>query len=158
MNHQKIATIIQKLLTYQYKVITIESASCGALANLFGQFSGISQIYIGGFITYWTEAKHWLLDIDSHTLNTYGAVSEQTAKAMCLNARQKIPAADISISITGNCGPNPMEDKPVGMFYVGISFLEQHEIFQIQIPDAGRLINQQHIAEWAILLLDKFLK
>lgn len=48
----EIKSIINDLLIKQYKVITIESASCGALSNLFGQFSGISQIYIGGFITY----------------------------------------------------------------------------------------------------------
>lgn len=85
-------------------------------------------------------------------------MSSQTAYEMCTKARLKLPEADISISITGNCGPNPMEDKPVGLFYVGISFLNQTKVFTVQIEDQGRLNNQQRIAQEAILLLKKFMK
>ena len=72
-----------------------------------------------GVVTYSCETKRKLLGVSQKTLDTYGAVSPQTAMAMARRARVK-SGADIGISVTGNAGPEPSEGKPVGLVFVGL--------------------------------------
>ena len=65
------------------------------------------------------KLKRKLLGVSQKTLDSYGAVSPQTAMAMARRARVK-SGADIAISVTGNAGPEPSEGKPVGLVYVGL--------------------------------------
>ncbi|WP_395473448.1 CinA family protein [Spiroplasma endosymbiont of Nomada rufipes] len=52
-------------------------------------------------------------------IEKYGVISKQCAIEMALNT-QKILKTNIAISFTGNAGPNALENKPVGLVYVGI--------------------------------------
>lgn len=65
--------------------------------------------------------KELLLGVPKEQLITYGAVSPQVAIAMAEGAHQKCKS-DIALSITGIAGPDGgSEEKPVGLFYVGIA-------------------------------------
>ena len=153
----KIDSLIELLKKHNWSLVTIESASCGALANIIGNYSGVSQIYIGGFITYWTQAKNWMIDVDLEKLEKYGAVSSQIAYEMAEKGQLKVNS-NIAISITGNAGPNPMEDKPVGLFYVGITFFDKTTTFTVNIHDLGRQQNRISISVKALELLYDYIQ
>ena len=153
----KIDLLIEHLKQNNLSLVTIESASCGALANIIGNYSGVSQVYIGGFVTYWTEAKNWMIDVDENVLNQYGAVSYETALEMAIKGQKRVNS-DISISITGNAGPNPMENKDVGLFYVGICYKDISKVFEVQIHDLGRQQNRLAIAVKSLEILYDFIK
>ena len=46
---------------------------------------------------------------------------------------QKMFNSDIAVSFTGNAGPNPSENKPVGLVYVGIYFLGDIEVLELNL-------------------------
>lgn len=100
------------------KIATAESCTGGGLGFALTSIAGSSAWYERGFITYSNEAKMELLDVNHQTLETYGAVSEETARAMAVGALVN-SQADISIAITGIAGPGGgTPDKPVGTVWI----------------------------------------
>ena len=74
---------------------------------------------VKGYITYSNEAKEKLLGVSHETLETYGAVSPQTAAEMAQGGA-KAAGADLCVSVTGIAGPEGgTKEKPVGLVYVG---------------------------------------
>ena len=41
--------------------------------------------------------------------------------------------SDYCISFTGNAGPTPMENKPVGLIYIGVSAYNYTQVFQYRL-------------------------
>jgi len=80
--------------------------------------AGASKYFSVGFITYTNESKINIVKIKKTTIEKYGVISKQCAIEMALNT-QKILKTNIAISFTGNAGPNALENKPVGLVYVG---------------------------------------
>ncbi|MDO4315922.1 MAG: competence/damage-inducible protein A [Oscillospiraceae bacterium] len=100
---------------------TAESCTGGRVAERITALPGASAVYRGGVVSYWTSVKADVLGVPRETLDTYGAVSEQTAKAMAEGAR-RITGADIAVSVTGVAGPDPDErGVPVGIVYIGLA-------------------------------------
>ncbi len=105
-----------------YSITTAESCTGGLLAGRILNVSGASEVYNEGHITYSNEAKERILDVKHETLETYGAVSKETAAEMALGAA-KTANANIGLSTTGIAGPGGgSKEKPVGLIYVACSF------------------------------------
>jgi len=112
-------TVVTMLKEKKYTVTTAESCSGGLLAGRILNVSGASDVYREGHITYSNEAKEKLLRVKHETLETYGAVSEQTAAEMARGAAEAADA-DAALSVTGIAGPGGgTKDKPVGLVYIG---------------------------------------
>ena len=93
---------------------TAESCTGGGLAYLLTSIPGSSAWFERGFITYSNDSKRELLGVPVDLLDTYGAVSEQTATAMAAGAVEN-SHAEVSVAITGIAGPEGgTEEKPVG--------------------------------------------
>ena len=103
------------LLQNKLKLVTAESCTGGALAGIVTCIPGSSAWFERGFVTYSNSAKQELLDVPAVVIDKHGAVSEETALAMCKGALQH-SHADISVSVTGIAGPGGgSADKPVGL-------------------------------------------
>jgi len=57
------------------------------------------------------------LGVSSKLLDEHGTIAAETTAALAAAARQTA-AADVAIATTGNAGPDPAEDKPVGQLYI----------------------------------------
>ena len=100
-------------------VTTAESCTGGLIAGALVNVPGISKWFGDGYVTYSNEAKERLLGVSHETLETYGAVSEQTAREMAEGAA-KAADADVSVVSTGIAGPDGgTAQKPVGLVYIG---------------------------------------
>ena len=98
-----------------------ESLTGGMIAQRITSIAGCSDVFLGGAVTYTNEMKHALLGVNTTTLDTYGAVSMQTAMEMARGARERM-GADIAISATGLAGPGGgTAELPVGTVFIGIS-------------------------------------
>ena len=53
-------------------------------------------------------------------LEQHGAVSQETAEAMAIGARRRT-GSTFALAITGEAGPDPSENVPVGTVYVGLA-------------------------------------
>ncbi len=112
---------IKKLIEANTTLSVAESCTGGWLSKIITEISGVSAIYKGGVCSYSNEIKMKLLGVKEETLNTLGAVSEETARQMAKGVRIAMNT-DIGIGITGIAGPNSDNtSKPVGLIYVAIS-------------------------------------
>ena len=102
------------------KLATAESLTGGELGALISAIPGASKTYVGGVVSYATEVKVDVLGVDQKTVDTVGVVSEECAAQMATGVRDLLKA-DIGVSTTGVAGPQPQEDKPVGLAYVGVA-------------------------------------
>lgn len=113
--------VVTSLIERGLTIACAESCTGGLIAKRITDVEGASAAFIGGCVTYANEAKMKLLGVKSKTLQSFGAVSEQTALEMARGVRTEL-CADIGISTTGIAGPGGgTPEKPVGTVYVGIS-------------------------------------
>lgn len=113
-------------------VAVAESCTGGYVAKRLTDVSGASEVFECGVVTYSNRMKHQLLGVSQQTLDTFGAVSEETAREMAAGVR-KLSGAEIGISVTGNAGPEPSEGKEVGLVYIGVDSLEMSRVFMLQV-------------------------
>jgi nicotinamide-nucleotide amidase len=111
---------VQTLMERKESVACAESCTGGTLASLITSVSGSSNVFRGGMVCYSNEAKVQMLDVPSAVLEGHGAISEETARLLAENVRRKM-GTTYGIGITGVAGPNTVEEKPVGLVYIGIS-------------------------------------
>ena len=96
---------------------TAESCTGGLVAATLVDIPGSSAVVERGFVTYSNAAKSELLGVPSATIETFGAVSEETARAMAEGALERAPV-DIAVAITGVAGPGGgTPDKPEGLVH-----------------------------------------
>ena len=111
--------LVEILTKKQYKITTAESCTGGLVAATIVNVSGASEVFQAGFVTYANEAKEKELGVKSETLQTYGAVSEKTAKEIAIGCAAHAKA-QVGISTTGIAGPGGgTAEKPVGLVYIG---------------------------------------
>jgi len=146
--------IIKELQKLNYSITTAESCTGGLLAGRLLNVSGASAVYNEGHITYSNEAKERLLGVSHETLETFGAVSSQTAKEMALGAA-KAANANVGLSTTGIAGPGGgTPEKPVGLVYVGCAINGSVEVKECHF-DGDREANRKSSVEEALQLLWK---
>ena len=95
-----------------------ESLTGGGLGARVTSVPGASAAYVGGVVSYATEVKQRLLGVPEELVARHGVVSAACAEAMAAAVRGLL-GADVGVSTTGVAGPDPQEDKPVGLVYVG---------------------------------------
>lgn len=107
----KLAELLEQ---HALSIVTAESCTGGMLASACTDRAGSSAWFDGAIVSYSNALKQALLEVQSSTLQRYGAVSEQTAKEMALGALQH-SKAQVSVATTGIAGPGgAVEGKPVG--------------------------------------------
>lgn len=100
---------------------TAESCTGGMLGERMTAMAGVSEVYLGGVVTYTNEQKIQLLGVEKNTIDLHTEVSEQCACEMADGARRLL-GADVAISTTGYAGPGGgTEQNPVGTVYVAAS-------------------------------------
>jgi nicotinamide-nucleotide amidase len=93
---------------------TAESCTGGWVAQAVTSVAGSSAWFERGYVTYSNAAKREMLGVPRRLLDRYGAVSEQTARAMAQGALRR-SRADHAVAITGIAGPGGgVPGKPVG--------------------------------------------
>ena len=97
----------------------MESATGGALASSLTDIDGSSSYFKGSIVTYATEAKI-MAGVSSETIEASGVISEETATAMAIAARNKLQS-DLGIGITGIAGGEEVEGQPPGTMHIALA-------------------------------------
>lgn len=119
-DHETLQSVIGKhLVERQQTLAVMESLTGGLLASTITDVPGSSQYFRGGVVAYNSEIKAQM-GVPQETIEQYGAVSPETARAMASAARQLLQA-DYGIGVTGVAGPDTQEGKPVGTIYIALA-------------------------------------
>lgn len=139
------------------KLASAESCTGGYIAHRLTNVPGSSHVFTGAIISYANEVKENLLSIDPGLLLKHGAVSEEVAIQMALNAR-KLLGADIAVSATGIAGPGgDTPDKPLGLVYIGISTDTLTRVWRCHYP-LNRESFKQMVSQFALERIRRYLK
>lgn len=135
---------------------TAESCTGGYIAQLVTSIPGSSEYYKGGVISYANEVKTDLLQVPTPTLQQWGAVSEETVKAMAAGALKELKT-DFALATSGIMGPGGgTAEKPVGMVWIALASETRIEARQFSFR-FDRQRNIELTATNALNLLLKFI-
>jgi len=111
--------VVGKILKDKHKTLaTAESCTGGYIAHLITSVAGSSAYYKGTVVSYANEVKEDILGVQHSTLESVGAVSEETVTQMVKGAIEKL-GTDYAVATSGIMGPDGgTKDKPVGMVWI----------------------------------------
>lgn len=114
--------VIGKLLKERNQTLaTAESCTGGYIAHLITKHSGSSAYYKGSVVSYDNSIKETVLGVAATTLQTVGAVSEDTVRQMVVAVRN-IMQTDYAIAVSGIMGPDGgTATKSVGSVWVAVA-------------------------------------
>jgi nicotinamide-nucleotide amidase len=99
-----------------FSLAVAESATGGALAQLITEAPGASDYFRAGYVVYSRESKE-ALGVDARVLDEHGTIARETTQALAAAARA-YARTNVAIATTGNAGPDPAEEKPVGVLHM----------------------------------------
>src|SRR2546429_8263871 len=104
----------ERLHAAERRLVTAESCTAGWVAKALTDVPGSSQWFECGYVTYSDAAKLRDLGVAARTLESFGAVSEQTVREMAEGAL-RVSGATVALAVSGIAGPGRgTPNKPVG--------------------------------------------
>jgi nicotinamide-nucleotide amidase len=134
-----------------------ESCTGGYLSHLITLHPGCSKVFLGGVVSYSYHLKELMLDVSEETLNSMGAVSEETVKEMVTGTLKRY-GSDYAIAVSGIAGPDGgTSDKPVGTVWIAVAGKNKTIARKFQFGNK-RLQNIERSAVSAFIMLFNLLK
>ena len=112
------AVVLDALRVRRRRLAVAESCTGGLLGQRLTAVPGASDVFVGGVVAYADDVKREHLRVPGEIIETHGAVSEETARAMAEGACRAfgVPCA---LAITGVAGPSGgTPEKPVGTVWL----------------------------------------
>lgn len=150
------SVVVEELKKRQKSITAAESLTAGLFQATLADFSGVSAIFNGGFVTYSLEEKSKMLDISEQELKEHGVVSEFTARKMAEQARLKTQSG-YGVSLTGVAGPDSLEGHPAGTVFIGLAHTKGTEVIKANIAGRSRADVRQIAVMHAFNLVRKAL-
>jgi competence/damage-inducible protein CinA-like protein len=150
---QKLEGVVGRLLKDRGLTIAVaESCTGGLISSRITDISGSSAYFERAMVTYSNGAKVEQLGIDEELIIKYGAVSLEVARLMAEGIRS-VSGTDIGLAVTGIMGPGgSMENKPVGLVYIGICDEKLCTAKEFKFGD-NRLLNKDRTSQAALEML-----
>jgi nicotinamide-nucleotide amidase len=157
INGENMPQVVYKLLKEQDKKVAFaESCTGGMLSSMIVDIPGSSAVLDMSVISYSNESKIETLHVKKETLDTYGAVSEETVIEMA-EGLLDISRACITVAISGIAGPDGgSDDKPVGLIYVCLNDGNKHYIRKLNFA-RERNYNRTYACLHALDMLRRYL-
>ncbi len=114
-----LAEMAGKALKESHQVVaTAESCTGGGIMQALTEVPGSSGWCDGGLITYSSDAKQRLLGVPKTIIEQFGAVSDETVRAMAEGVLSRC-GATVSVAVSGIAGPDGgTVEKPVGTVWI----------------------------------------
>ena len=131
--------LFELLREKQFTIAVSESVTGGAIAKALTDIPGISVVFLGGVVAYSPFAKIHILGVPKEMIEKLGTVDPKIAETMAEKTKE-IFKSDIAIATTGIAGPDPIEGKPVGLVYIGITIHEKTTVFEHEFQGERNII------------------
>lgn len=151
--------VARQLWNLKWTIATAESCTGGLISHRLTNVSGSSAYFIHGIVAYANASKTGLLDVPRDVIERFGAVSEETVRAMAEGIRTN-SRAEIGLATTGIAGPTGgTDEKPVGTLFVGLATPDGASAIRgMPLPfQVDRINFKQRAAQIALNLLREYL-
>lgn len=149
------AAVMRDIINKGLTVATAESCTGGMVAARLINYPGASEAFADGVVSYSNESKVKFLGVKKETLEKYGAVSEETAREMCLGVAA-VSNTDIGLSTTGVAGPTGgTPEKPIGLVYIGVAIRGKAFVKRLELKGNRDKIRTTATAKVIQLLREK---
>lgn len=112
-----VSEIAERLSGHSIKISIAEACTGGYLSNAITDASIASQFFVLAVVSDSEPAIKTVLGLKSSAIKKNGIVSEEAAIEM-VEALTEVGHTDVSLSVTGNPGPERIEDKDVGLVFI----------------------------------------
>jgi nicotinamide-nucleotide amidase len=153
-----IQQVVAKILNSKKQTVgTAESCTGGYIAHLLTIDPGASSNFKGTVVAYDNKVKEDILGVSHNTLESVGAVSEETVKEMVKGVLEKLKT-DYALATSGIMGPDGGTDaKPVGTVWIAVGSNKKIQTQQFHFR-FDRLRNIEQTAHTALNMLRKFIQ
>ncbi len=156
-NNDSLASSTTKLLIDKQLTISVaESLTAGLFQSELAAISGVSQVLVGGMVTYTAQAKVKQLGVAEEIITKYGVVSSECATAMATQVKAMFDT-DIGVALTGVAGPEEHDHQPVGTVWIAIVLpndeVISHELQLSSMRNTNRLRAVKKTLHYLIQLL-----
>lgn len=110
------SVVLDLLEERQWSFAVAESVTGGLVGGRITAVPGASRTFRGGIVSYASDVKFEVLDVDVGPV-----VSERAAIQMAIGA-QELLGADVALALTGVAGPDEQDGQPVGTLCIGVAF------------------------------------
>lgn len=150
--------VVGKLLLKKNETLAVaESCTGGLISHLLTNVPGSSSYFLFSGVTYSNDAKKKVLGVSSEVLEQYGAVHEETAKAMAEGVK-RLSGSDYGLATSGIAGPDGgTDEKPVGTICIGLATRRSVQGFRFFFPFNSRWRNKKIFAVKALDILRRHL-
>lgn len=138
--------IVDKLISKNITIATMESCTGGGIANEITNISGASPILHESYVTYCNEAKI-KQGVPAEIIEKYTVYSPETAEAMAKAVRENAKT-DIGIGVTGQLGridPKNPVDKLNQVWFAIAKSNGKIIVKELTVPEDNRAIQKEFI-------------
>lgn len=154
---KKAEETVENLKAKGLTVATAESCTGGMVSSFITSVSGVSEVFELGITTYSCRIKNQILGVDNKTLESKGAISEETARQMAENVR-KMAGSDLGVSVTGAAGPKGSEGHPAGYVFIAVSGEKGTEVKLLNLDPVSRNAVREVAVFSLFQLIDQYIK
>ena len=150
IDHPLVEQVAEQLLARDARLMTCESCTGGQIAAALTKKAGSSQWFEMGLVTYSNLSKQQLLGVNAATLQSVGAVSEQTVREMVQGALARYDV-DYALSVSGIAGPGGgTAEKPVGTVFFAWAARDKACVAAHQLFSGDRHAIQSAAVDYAL--------
>lgn len=135
-------------------IAVAESCTGGLISHRITNIPGSSDYFDRGMVVYSNASKTQLLGVPKLIIESFGAVSDETAKAMA-EGINKISGSDLGLAVTGIAGPGGASpNKPVGLVYISLASKKPTIVREFRFTGERGDIKEQACEEALKMVLD----
>lgn len=154
-----IEVVLGRLMTEKRLTIsTVESCTGGKIAATLSAVPGASKYFRGSVVSYATQAKIDVLDIDENLIIKHGVVSSEVASEMAKSI-QIMMNSDYAIATTGNAGPTKESGgAELGTVFIGIATPDEIFVEEFNFGQPREKVIDRTIGKGLELIYKEILK
>jgi nicotinamide-nucleotide amidase len=151
-----VGKIADTLIANGLRLSVAESCTGGFISDAITNYPGASKFFEMSVVAYSRGAKHAVLGISDSLLDKYGTVSDETALEMAHGVR-RLGNANVALSVTGIAGPEPLEEKEVGLIFIAVATEKLSDSMGIKLSGDREEIKEKAALE-ALTFLHRILR
>ncbi|UFH50985.1 CinA family protein [Pseudomonas sp. KNUC1026] len=144
-----LAAVVDYLKEHDLRLSTAEASTAGQMAALLASVPDVGACVESGYVVYSREAKKRLLQVSEQTVERFGLISVEVARAMAAGALQEGPA-NLAVATTGVTGPEPVDGVAPGTVCIAWAFRagDQIRVLSETVCLSGDRAAVQHTASF----------